>query len=179
VISGTLGDGSLKLRYKSRSTEQIIDFNYDADIDAWSANLQEALNSIPGVETEVQGLLSEQNAVFTITFSGVSGYRNHPLLLLEENNLPNTPAVAISKLVEGAPVNYVAPTLVSSTATPTGSFFTDNTMSLGNLQPGDFVSVWLRRQIDPGTPGLMDDGMTLQITGYPISEQPFKAPTSP
>jgi len=123
------------------------------------------LNGV-GISTSFSGI--SQN--FIVEFKGFQDKRNHQKMVVSENNLVGAVSVSISKVAEGQPINSNGPLLAAETVPPSKvNFYTTNQrISLGNLRPGDFVPVWIKRTTVANTDFKENDYFVFKILGKPF-----------
>lgn len=165
TVRGLVGYGSIKLRYYLGSADQTVTAEYDSDTSVWAANIQNALNSIAGIETTVTALTNANIITFTISFVGISDNRFHLPLVVESSSLEGNPVISIEKTRDGSPFNSTASVLETKTAIPPNVVFNEDGLYLGTMQPGDAVPIWVKRIVRAGTEAIEDDGFTLDISG--------------
>lgn len=164
-IVGPVYFGDMDMRFGS----QEFNVAWGGSAGAFETNLQAGLGAIaPGVSvsTEVEG----NNYKFTISFSGDSDNKSHPLLEVVRNGLlaPDNPIVSISRIAGGSPINSVAPLLSVSSVPPARVSFQDSPIAIGDLGPGDGLPVWVRRITPSGTDYIKNDGFTFGVSGRPF-----------
>lgn len=184
-LSGTITGGGIFVMYQAvdgsvYDTGYVI---YD-NITNFASNLQRELNSLLKVGG---GVVCEANteagfSYITVTFTGISGYKFHNLLQVVENDLTGVGASAtFTKIIDGGPINSTASPIGVSTATPANVTFatTGATVSLGTLLPEDYIPIWIKRVVPPGTKIQDESGGTLKFTCYafPFIVVPAATPT--
>lgn len=168
-IVGPVYFGNLLMRYDSAEFTAA----WGSSAGEFETNLQSELGSIaPGVS--VSSLVQGNNYQFTISFFGDSDKRSHPLLEVVNNGLlaPDAPIVSVSRIASGSPINSIAPTIPVDTAPPANvSFYNadeSSKLSIGTLNPGDGVPVWIKRTTQPNTEYMEADYFKLKISGRPF-----------
>lgn len=156
-------------------TDAIV-VQYNSDISVWTANFQNAIRAVSGLEdVTVAGNIVSGKAIFEVNFPDSAGKRWHPLLEVTSNNLEPvaTASVSSAKLVDGGPINSIADEIDVDTTTPNNIVFFQPTeaepLSIGDLRPFDSFPVWIRRTVEAGAAAVENDGFTVQITGSPIA----------
>lgn len=101
-------------------------------------------------------------------------------VFIEENT--ESPDTAITIGLDPAGMNANAQTIADRLTAPVGVTFLDypssgNGLALGDLTPGDFISIWVKRVVSAGASTPTSDPFTLRLTGVPDS--PIASPTSP
>jgi len=173
VVTGTITGGSLAITYESST----VTWNWSSSLSQWALNLQNALNTITnpplsGVVVTVSQL--GLNTTFQVQFAGNDSFRFQPLLTHGNiNTLFGCTGVAITKIVNGSPINSVASTIDVSTTIPFGINFNQpifsNPITLGALRHTDGFPVWVQRTIPPGSGAVAAAGFVLRYKGSPIS----------
>jgi len=165
LITGTATGGSVTLKYE----ETNLVWNYDADVDTWANNLKIALNNLSVLsEVVVTGISIVGGTLFTATFAGADGNRNHQLLELVSNDLTGITDITIEKEIEGGPINKTTTTIATPTVSPANVAFGQPILEvweIGNMHPGDRLPIWVKRNILQGTTPLISDGVSLTIEG--------------
>jgi hypothetical protein len=165
TISGTVTAGSLTLDYEGNE----FTFDYDADIDIWASNMQTAMNDLDVLSgVGVVGSVSGTDYFFTVTFAGADYNRNHMLLELISNDLVGSPTISVIKQTEGGPINLLATEIAVETVTPAYVEFDQpitTAIEIGNMRPGDGVSLWVKRQILAGATPVSDETVTFTFDG--------------
>jgi hypothetical protein len=136
------------------------------------------LNGV-GISTSFSGI--SQN--FIVEFKGFQDKRNHQKMVVTENNLVGAISVSISKVTEGQPINSNGPLLATETVPPSKvNFYTPSQRILiGNLSPGDFVPIWIKRTTGANTDFKENDYFVFKISGKPFvlgGQAPTTTPTS-
>jgi len=143
---------------------------HDPDLAVWGTNLETLLNGLSQLsEVTVSSSVISGNNVFDILFQGADGSRNQDLLVLVSNDLIDTPDIDIAKTIEGAPMNYITPTIPVDTTLPADVAFSSPTeeepINIGTMLPLDGFPVWIRRTTPQGTQPLEDDGLVIRLIG--------------
>ena len=173
VVTGTITGGSLAITYESST----VTWNWSSSLTQWALNLQNALNTITnppltGVAVTVSQL--GLNTTFQVQFAGNDANRYQPLLTHGNiNTLFGCTAVAITKIVDGGPINSIANTIDVATTVPFGINFSQPSMSspiaLGALRHTDGFPVWVQRSIAQGSGAVAGAGFVARYNGSPIS----------
>jgi hypothetical protein len=169
-ITGAVLSGSLLLKYG----QQEFLVNWGGSASSFSANLLAGLNSVGlnGVELSHVGTVGTSR--FKILFKGSTNNRSHPKIDLYSNNLSglSKPVVSIKKIVEGQPINSIAPLLAVDTVPPARVEFrnssNENQIELGTLYPEDFVPIWIRRYTPANTDFVERDFFVFKLIGSPF-----------
>ena len=79
---------------------------------------------------------------------------------------------AMGLALDPAGIDEDATTIANETTAPAGvTFLTPyaeiDAIAIGNLGPGQYIGVWLRRTIEAGADAYANDGVTLRIKGTP------------
>lgn len=141
---------------------------------AWNAmdsDLETGLNALAALSgvictlTQVSG--TTEQYIISVSFEGADDNRYHPLLVLVSNNLTGATiqTTAITKTVDGAPINNIAEHLTSESVAPSGIIFGSTLISVGTLCPGDFFPVWIQRTTPTGTGPMSTDGFSILLKG--------------
>jgi len=170
TISGSVVGGDIDLKYGNYTAN----VPWNATTNTWAANLQNALNAIPGLNgITVQGA-SSWNTVFTISFTGDGANRYHDLFVITNNLVTSSGVVTIttSKMQNGAPINSIAPMLTSELASPSNVNFVTSDISnpivIGELRAGDGFPVWIRRTTLANSLAMTNDGFQFRLSGRPL-----------
>jgi len=146
-FSETPVSGDFILRYENDNTPTVT---WNSNPNIFIQNLQESLNSLDllsGVKVETLSTNS-----FSILFLENDNYRNHDLLVVQENNLSPSIEIGISKNSQGQPINSISPLLPTRTTAPYNvEFYSTDSQSklyIGDLRPKDGVPIWIRRNND-------------------------------
>lgn len=172
TISGaTVTGGNFKISYKGAEFTSF----YSSDLAVWALDLQNGLNSL--VDTDSVPLLTQvqvlaRNAggtiIFDVVFAGIDGNRDHDLLVIEENNLTPGVTIAVQLLLQGGPINTIAPEIDQDTTPPGGvTFFgtsASSPITLPKLEPTEGFPFWIQRTTPSGTSSLDADGFSLAVT---------------
>ncbi len=175
VVSGPASGGSFTIRFTLGTETVQGTVDHSDSINVWSANLKTAIEAMIGkTGVTVSAKTKTDLAVFTVTFPD---YRYYPTLEVADNSLVGDEvSVGISKFQNGGPVNRNADTVDSGTSKPPNVVFADTThldpFEVGTLGPGDFIPVWIEREVGPNTLQKAADGFALRISGNPISDTP-------
>jgi len=170
AISGPVSGGFLVMQYEN----QTFNWNYDSDLNVWGQNLEDELNNLSllsGVFVNVS--TAGGTRFFEIHFAGDDDKKFHDLLtVVNTTNLVGSFTVSAAKLVDGAPINQIAPSIDFDNQKPFGVDFLNakkiNPINIGILRAGESVPVWIERTVTPNTAALFLDGFDLRITGSPI-----------
>lgn len=169
LISGDVTGGSITFSFLETNFVVI----YNSDISVFASNFQTAINAISGVSgITVSGQSFTNSTSFDVTFAGDMANKYYSLIELVTNNLtPSGSSVVITRTVAGSPINYTFPLQSSVTADPNITFTSptiDSTITLGDLQAGDYFYIWLKRITAPGTAGISSDGVDIGMFGRPF-----------
>ena len=164
-IDGTVTGGTLTLNYEGLD----FTFAYDADIAVWASNMETEMNDLSTLSgVTVSGEVSGSRSLFTVTFDGADYNRNHLLLELVSNDLTGSPTIAVTKLIEGGPINLLATEIAVATVAPYQAVFSQpitTPIEIGNFKPGDGASLWIKREILAGTTPVTDEAATFIFDG--------------
>ncbi len=171
AVTGTVTGGTLTVELDGNPAT----FSYDTDLQQWGSNFEDALNGLPGISgVQVSVSLFSGTATFQAVFQGSVENRYFPVMSVTSNDLTGTGAITASftKLVDGSPINSIAPQIDLATSPPSGVTFTetsvDGKMGIGNLRASEGFPVWVRRDTPPGSTPLANDGFTFKMEGDPI-----------
>ena len=141
--------------------------------DAMASDLQDGLNNHPNLNlsgvvctlTQVSG--ATEQYIIAVTFEGDDNYRSHPVLSLVSNDLTGATILntAITKNVDGAPMNHIAGAISSEAVAPSGITFGSTPISVGIMYPEDYFPVWIQRTTPTGTGPMSTDGFSLLLKG--------------
>ena len=170
--NATVSGGSLTLSY---SGESFIS-NFNSDLGVWATELESTLNNLVvadefllrNVSVAAQGIGPDQ-VIFDINYLGIDGARNHPILVVEEDNLtPASVDVVVSTPQEGSPVNTVASEIGLETTPPGGVTFFSPTeivpISIPRLDPADGFPLWVKRTTAAESAAKESDGFSLRFS---------------
>jgi hypothetical protein len=175
-IAGTVTAGTVTFGFGTNTFTS----DFDVNVNIWASNIALLMNGLLNSSGQpilsgvtVSGQISGGATFFDITFGGFDGGRDQDLLTLIANNLSPTPVITIQLLVQGGPVNTIAPTIDVDTTPPTGVTFTQPTSStpltILQLNSGDGFPLWAQRVTPAGAASLAQDGfnMLVQIESLP------------
>ena len=173
TLIGIPSSGDFQIKYNAGYVTPTLTINYDSDVDAFAANLQSQLDTIPQITgTTVTGLLSGSSTIFTIVFSGEGQNRYHDPITLIANNLVGTTDINILKTQNGSPINSIASLLDFPTSVPFGvifgSYSSASPISIGTMLPLDGVPIWLKRTTPVNSAAVLNDAVTFSFRGNPL-----------
>lgn len=144
---------------------------YDPNITKWVGNFQIAIRAVTGLP-EVGVTVNDTDVIPNVTFtinyggydtrnSGEKGTQNHYRLMQARNHqidliqiINNTLSNVIVNALpvqDGSPVNTIAELIPDEITPPTGIVFDyylrGNPMRVGDLRPGEYFPIWLRRTL--------------------------------
>lgn len=161
-ILGSVSSGDAEFSYNQN--------NFTVNWSTFSSDLISGLESlgIQGVQVSYSNTNNIHN--FSIVFAGDSANKNHPTLILINNNFSNSPIITISKQNTGRSINYSPSKLVTDYVAPVNVQFIDDPtrLSIGNLKPNDFIPVWVRRTTSAGS-DFQSDFFKFKISGKPFA----------
>lgn len=170
TVAGTPSSGSIVLSFDSVSTASI---SFGGSVTQFATNIQAALNalaSLSGVQVVGENLFTYQT--YTITFAGNDGSRYQPLVQLVSNSLSGAPSITISKIINGSPINTIAPVIASGLNPPAGINFYSTSASerltVGYLKATEAFPVWIKRTIPSGTSPSDLSGGNFRLQGVPF-----------
>lgn len=157
--------GYMELIYTDDEEHSVL-ANWDASLDNWTDNIQNALRTIENLE-DVTVASSEDGTtvIFEITFGGSAGNRNHQILQIENNLLPSGVNTAIAKITNGSPINNSTDEIDVETTPPFNLTFTPNSIEIGNFRPNDTLPIWIKRTVPANSSVAENDGFTLRVQG--------------
>ena len=170
TIRGALSAGTLTLSYASKS----FTTNFDPSMTTWAQNIQVSMNGLLDDDGQpilngvtVTGQTSGTNRFFDISYTGVDGKRDHPMIVIVSNDLSPSPTVQASLLLQGSPINTVAPSVDVSTTPPGGvTFFVptqDQPINVLRLGKNEGFPFWVKRTTQAGTTALNRDAFIMKI----------------
>lgn len=147
---------------------------YSPNITQWVGNFQTAIRAVEGMpEVVVKAEGTVPNVTFTINYgghettnAGEHGTQDHSrwtqasnraidLITVNSNNLQGCTVMPLP-VQDGSPVNTTATTIPDEITPPDGIpfdyFLRGNPIRVGDLRPGDFVPLWIRRTLPFPTP---------------------------
>jgi hypothetical protein len=159
-----------------------IHVNYDADIDNWATNFQNALLTYADLTSVTVtgsffpdysvGYFHNQKAyIFVVQFSEIDGQRNQPYITINGNHLTGVSNIDMSvlKKVTGSPCNTIARSIAAATTVPDGVIFYNsspiNRITLGSLMPREYLPIWIKRVTPSGVSEMNNDGFSVNLVG--------------
>lgn len=170
VVLGTVSGGSFTVSFDS--TPVVVAYN--SNVSVWASNLQVALRTISGLGDVTVSVSAFFNSVnFTVNFVGTAGNKFQPLLVITNNSLTGSGiSLSVSKVVDGGPINLIAPQIDVSTTTPFGVMFSIatelNPILIGDFGPTDGIAVWMQRTTPNNSLPLANDGFKIRFSGFSI-----------
>jgi hypothetical protein len=170
TVVGTATGGSFTISYEGNPV--VVNWNVNPAV--WGTNLQNGLNALADLSgVQVLVGVGTGSTTFTIKFMGDDDNRNHQLIALDSNSLTGSvTGIVISKIVEGGPINFIAPPIALPTTTPAGVTFTTSSevapISIGTLQPLDSFAVWVQRTTPSSANAVANDGFRFRLLAKPI-----------
>lgn len=146
--------------YKERNFK----VKYNTDINIFSLNFQTSIRKIFTLQDViVEGLYANGTSVLNVYFNGYAGNKQHPLIKVESYNLSPSPIFYISRKQAGSPINCIQNKINNSLQEPANVKFFDLTeqIEFGFLEVGDFLPIWLRRNVFSGNIPIEDDGCNI------------------
>jgi len=137
---------------------------YNKNINIFVNNFQKSINKIFNLkDVTVNGNYANGNSVLTVFFQGKSGYKYQPLIKVESYTLTPIPSITIIKKQNGSPVNYIQEKLNNNLKSPSKIDFLDEGIKVEIilLEAGDFLPIWLRRQVFSGIIPIENDGCSI------------------
>jgi hypothetical protein len=172
VLNGDIVGGTFALQYLTQSTSSI---QWTPMLTTMATNIQNALNDLTylsNVQVTAQRPSSTQ-FIYIITFAGDDGNKNYlPLSIVNNQMLGIGVNFSITTVVSGSPINAVAPSIGFPNQAPNGVTFVTTELTIGNLGPGDYFSLWLQRSITQNDidslaslSNIEQNGLTLSMSG--------------
>lgn len=130
----------------------------------FAANFQKSINKFFNLkDVIVEGKGAKGTSVLDVFFNGDAGSKQHPLLTVLETNLSPKPEFYIVKKVTGSPINCYQDKLNNSEQEPFNIQFLEfsDMINIKLLEIGDFLPIWLRRNIFSGTIPIENDGCNI------------------
>ena len=170
TVTNPMSGGFIKLSYDGVETGQI---NYGGSVLTFATNIAAALNalaSLSGVTCSSNDFISYSS--YDITFAGSDSGKYHPLVVLSVNSLNGSPEINITKIINGSPINTIAPTITNALQAPAGIPFVStaasNRLNIGTLGPTEGFSIWIKREVPAGTYASAASGATFKLYGVPF-----------
>jgi len=175
-ISQNISNGSFSIQYEPSNLNAFPPVNvaFSSDLATWATNLQNALNSIPGVNNGVHVIAAalQVGVSFDILFEGLAGQRSQELLAITKNNLTPSAAITVTRKITGGPVNVDTIQIPAATTLPSGVNFVNasqlSPVVIPLLNPTEGFAVWLQRTVIAGAPAIANDGLVLRISVEPL-----------
>jgi len=155
-----INDQSLTFSFNSRN----FIVKYNTNINIFVNNFQKSINKIFNLkDVTVNGSYANGNSVLIIYFQGSSGYKQQPLIKVESYTLTPVPIITIIKKQNGSPVNCIQEKLNNTLQSPSKIDFLDGGTKIEFvfLEVGDFLPIWLRRQVFSGIVPIENDGCSI------------------
>lgn len=180
ITNGTLvTGGSFVLSYYdplSEDLDNLFEVVWQPDLNDWVANFELAIRAIPALEEVVVTASSSGTTVtFRIDFEGTAGNRFHSLLGVVGLGLISDSSYAITptQITSGGPIMLTADEISSEVVPPNGIIFSSPTISnpieISDLNPGEYLPIWLKRVVNSSTTAIEDDGFRLRLRGEVVS----------
>lgn len=153
--------------------ESEFSVNWGDSIQDFALNFKELLNS-EGLSDISVSTPTEGSSSFELAFEGQFDNKSHELVTVVLNSLvgDESPSVSISRKSEGSPINSVAPLIPTASTQPARVSFFDtsnlNRISIGNIEPGDLVPIWVKRTTPPNTEFKEFDTASIRLSGDPF-----------
>ncbi len=173
IVEGDPGTGaSFQIQYTIRNagltfTQTTREILWVPDENTMAQRIAAIVNSLTNVRgIQVIGHRSDLGYDFLITFGGSSTGRWQELLgPINEDGIQ----VSVMRVVQGGPINSIAPNIGFTNNPPNGvTFFESDNLTpieIGTLFPQDFVPVWLRRTVQKNTPPIHPDQCRIHMFG--------------
>lgn len=166
IIAGTPTGGSITLSFD----EATFVSYHRPDLEEWVDDFQASLNSLMDENDQpllnnvlVTAQIAGSNTLFDIQFLGNDSAKNHPALIIIENNLTPLSEASIITIQEGSPVNTIAPSIGSESITPAGVVFSTELLTVPKLGPSEGFPLWIKRVTEPEAPAVAEDGVTIRF----------------
>lgn len=137
---------------------------YNTNINIFKTNFQKSINKIYSLkDVTIDGNYANGNSVITVNFQGLSGNKYQPLLKIESYTLTPDPVITILRKQAGSPINLIQEKLNNSLQSPYKINFLELTSKIefNVLEKGDFLPIWLRRQVFSSTIPIENDGCSI------------------
>jgi hypothetical protein len=137
---------------------------YNTSINIFVKNFQKSINKIFNLkDVTVNGSYANGNSVLNVYFQGSSGYKQQPLIKVESYTLTPVPTIMIMKKQNGSPVNCIQEKLNNTLQPPSKIDFLEGGTKIEFilLEIGDFLPIWLRRQVFSDIVPIENDGCSI------------------
>jgi len=160
--------GKFTLRYTDAQNDHSFDVNADT-IGAMANTIKTELETVLGAaNVNVTGTQLGTVVTYQIDFVNGAGYRYHDIITSTANTLSPASTIAITKNVNGAPLNSVADPIDVDTTPPVNITFT-NTIKpptpFSELKGLDHLPIWIRRTVAPNSTFVENDSFILRSQG--------------
>lgn len=174
MVKGKPDAGSFQLVYTIKHGSDTLtattrEINWTPDAVTMAQRIRAILNSLSYLGgIEVIGSENNDGFDFLIQFTGPSGGRAQ-----EELGVINELAVDVSihRTLKGGPINMIAPNIGFPNNPPSGVTFFDTDRStpipIGTLFPGDYMPVWIKRDVARRTKAVHPDQFRFHLSGVP------------
>jgi len=137
---------------------------YNRNINIFKSNFQTSIRKIYTLkDVIVEGVHAGGNNVLNIKFVGYAGYKQHQLIKVHSFNLTPSPMIYIVKKQVGSPINFIENKINNVYLEPSNVNFLNlnDKIEFGLLEIGDFLPIWLRREVFSGIIPIEDDGCSI------------------
>jgi len=135
------------------------------DIVTFAENIQTEMNA-QSVFTGVTAVALDDITIL-VTFEGFPANHLMPLIDIISGNLGGGATLSVAKQQDGGPVLVTAETIPNERVTPSVTLGLTS-LSIGELQAGEYFPVWVKRVTPPNSAALLNDNFVLNVTGdYP------------
>lgn len=144
--------------------ERKFKVKYNTNPNIFSLNFQTSIRKIFTLQDViVEGLHANGTSVLNVFFNGYAGNKQHPLIKVESYSLTPNPIFYISRKQTGSPINCIQNKINNFLQEPADVKFFDLTdqIEFGFLEVGDFLPIWLRRNVFSGSIPIEDDGCNI------------------
>ena len=174
TIAGNPVGGSFRLSFEEKSsqgttTSQTRTILWIPDVVIMSQRITALINSLGNLNgVTCVGQQTSTNYDFVITFAGMASGRAQELLTVIDDQGLN---VIVSRIQSGGPINRIAPNIGDVNNPPNQVTFVPSArkepIEIGTILPGDFLAVWIKREVIPGIKTVHPDNFGLKIMGKP------------
>lgn len=164
--------GTYTVRFRS-IYNPLDDTELEVPWDQMASSLETQMNAISelsgvSVAPVVPSYAGNVQYVIDVSFLGndINRYQNI-LEIVDFSTLTGATLIssAITKLVDGGPMNYTAQAIASEDTAPIGISFGSISISTGDMHPNDFMPIWIERVTPFGTTPISGDGVGIKING--------------
>lgn len=145
--------------------------DWGSSAEEFASNLEASLVSLGLAGVEVYNTYVGSSKKFTVAFGGPQDNRVQPLLSVSNNDLQGvgSPSVSVYRQTAGSPINSPAPLLATPATPPARVEFVESSPSskimVGTLGPGEYMSVWVRRNTVAGAAPRQGNEIVIGVSG--------------